>query len=200
MFIAWLAALAAVLALAWVLTRESSHQLTSSAVQAAQGKPKKRSKKALREAKAKADPAAVSKKAPALPPPPSESEESSDQEEELAPGPRISGYAGGAFEALPAGDAAGWEAVGGSKKKATGGRMIGSGGSNSATSRGAPSQAGRAATQGKKRAEHACERPGCGALGSRGFKKCGRCHAVYYCTPACLASDWERHQLNCKLD
>lgn len=142
--------------------------------QAAQRKPKKRSKKALREAKAKADPAAVSKKAPALPPPPSESEESSDQEEELAPGPRISGYAGGAFEALPAGDAAGWEAVGGSKKKATGGRMIGSGGSNSATSRGAPSQAGRAATQGKKRAEHACERPGCGALGSRGFKKCGR--------------------------
>ncbi|KAL4452099.1 hypothetical protein ABPG75_007761 [Micractinium tetrahymenae] len=177
--------------------------LTDHSLQAQQAKPKKRSKKALREAGGAAAPAAAFKKASGPLPPPSESDESSeDEDEEPAPGPRIQGYAGGAFEALPAGDAAGWESVGGGKKKAAGTRLSGSGGFSSVASRGgrSSSKAGQAAAQGKKKAEHACERPGCGAIGSRGFKKCGRCHAVYYCTPACLASDWERHQLNCKLD
>lgn len=142
---------------------------------ATQAKPKKRSKKALREANAVTVPAAAAKKAPAPPPPPSESEQSSEEEEEEAPtGPRIRGYAGGAFEALPAGDAAGWESVNVGKKKATGVRLSGSGTFSSAASRAGGSRAGQAAAQGKKRAEHACERPGCGAVGSRGFKKCGR--------------------------
>lgn len=143
-------------------------------LQAEQAKQKKRSKKALREASTAS--AVAAKKPPARPPPPAESEESSEEEEEeAAPGPRIMGYAGGAFETLPAGDAAGWEFVSSvGKKKGTGARGSRAHGSAVSQGGGSASRAGRAAAPGKKRAAHACERPGCGAIGSRRFKKCGR--------------------------
>lgn len=34
-------------------------------------------------------------------------------------------------------------------------------------------------------------------MGRGGFRKCGRCHEVFYCSPACMASDWGRHEPAC---
>ncbi len=40
--------------------------------------------------------------------------------------------------------------------------------------------------------------PAGGAVGRGGFRKCGRCHEVFYCSPACMASDWGRHEPQCE--
>lgn len=109
------------------------------------------------------------------------------------------GYRPIGWEAAPAvgGAAAGaWEAVGGaarirSKPQQRAGTAAG--GSRA----GGPAGKAGASSGGKQKEMHTCERPECGTVGRAGFRRCGRCQKVWYCTPACLASDWERHQTAC---
>lgn len=119
--------------------------------------------------------------------------ESSSEEEDPAPKPKPIFPPRTASAPIEAG----WEPVRATKKPAAarpGGTAQGAGiRTGSGSSKGGPVDTS------KKRGEvRVCERPGCGAEG-RGLRKCGRCGKVAYCTPACMQSDWERHQVSCDL-
>ena len=46
-------------------------------------------------------------------------------------------------------------------------------------------------------ADSACACNRCGKARESGFKKCGGCKAVYYCTQACQKADWKTHKHRC---
>ncbi|KAL4856273.1 hypothetical protein ACK3TF_003391 [Chlorella vulgaris] len=129
---------------------------------------------------------------PAIKPSPAASDSSSSSEEECeAPAASTLPASWASLAgAAPQSDAGAWEPVR-SKKPArpAAGSASGAGG-----------RAGVAPPlnqQQKKRGTlRTCDRPGCGAQG-RGFRKCGSCGTVHYCTPACQGSDWERHEPQC---
>jgi hypothetical protein len=93
--------------------------------------------------------------------------------------------------------AGGWEAVGAAPAGGSRGRgaPLRLGAAAGPRARPAGKAGGAAAPKGPLQT---CARPECGAVGAVGFKKCGRCRTVVYCTPACLASDWHRHQPQCQ--
>ncbi|KAI3437604.1 hypothetical protein D9Q98_000056 [Chlorella vulgaris] len=130
---------------------------------------------------------------PSAKPPPAAASDSSSSSEDECEAPAAStlpaswaSLAG----AAPQSDAGAWEPVR-SKKPArpAAGSASGAGG-----------RAGAAPPlnqhQKKRGTLRTCDRPGCGAQG-RGFRKCGSCGTVHYCTPACQGSDWERHEPQC---
>ncbi|GAB4817508.1 hypothetical protein N2152v2_004554 [Parachlorella kessleri] len=120
----------------------------------------------------------------------SESEEEEEPDTAAAGVPRGAWVGASYADSLTAG-AAGWESAARPRKKAAG--------SSQATAGTFPASR-RPAVPGQRHHKgpvHECARPGCGAAGKKGFRKC-RCGKVWYCTPACSASDWPRHQLECE--
>lgn len=91
-----------------------------------------------------------------------------------------------------------WEVARSRRAPQKGAATMHGGGSASGKPGAATSKSAAATAQGQRRRGEVrvCERPDCGAEG-RGFRKCARCGRVAYCTPACMASDWERHQVQC---
>jgi hypothetical protein len=46
---------------------------------------------------------------------------------------------------------------------------------------------------------HICNVFDCTKSDKRGFKQCGRCHSVYYCSTECQTNDWSEHMSLCKI-
>lgn len=182
---------------AWLDSGSTPEQPTSSAAAA----KKRRKKKKPAAAGAPGSSAAAASPANAAAAPGAAPESDSDEEEEedagasglpsLGFGRRV---AVGLTTSVDA-DGGAWEQQSARSKKQP--LRLGAGASTLRQRSGAaPGAAGQQQRKKGGSGAHVCERPGCGAEGP-GFKKCGRCRQVYYCTPACLASDWERHQVHC---
>lgn len=174
------------LLLEWLRSKGYIGGAPGGAAAAAAAAAKQRRKKSKAKAKSAADAAAATSARAAW----SESEESEEDDGGAALAPRPRGVVG---VETPAGvDPGRWEPVGGAKRPAA---RLGAAGASAAVSR---ARGGRQAAAAQPKGEvYTCERPECGAAGHKGFRKCGRCKAVWYCTPACLASDHERHQNFC---
>ena len=169
------------MALFWALSKWGAPHAAGAAGGAAPKKKRRQRRKAKGDAAAAVGPANTTKQSAAPPPQLPDSKSSSEEEEEVAEQPRPRGYVAPAYQALAGMADEPWEAVGTKPSKRAAAAPL-RGGSSTAAARSGGRSGGPAAQQPGKDVQN-CERPGCGAVGKAGFRRCGHCKRVWYCTP-----------------